>query len=104
MNTTRALPFEHRGRSGTVESDVPAVAFTGNFAESHENDDENAEGKPVFLGRGAVEQVIPPERVERVAEILEDGGADGRFETSEVGHGTTPAEIPDVLAWLEPSY
>lgn len=81
-----------------------AVALNGYLAEAHRADAGNAAGKPVFVGRGATDQVIPPERTERAAETLAAAGADVRFETYDVGHGTTPGEIADVVEWLEDRY
>ena len=80
------------------------VALNGYLAESHEGDASNAEGKPVFIGGGSVDQVIPISRVEHAAETLDAGGADVRFETYDAGHGTTPAELSDVIEWLEARY
>jgi phospholipase/carboxylesterase len=80
------------------------VALNGYLAKSHEDSAENAEGKPVFLGCGSADQVIPPARAEHAAETLEASGVDIRFETYNVGHGTTPTEIADVLGWLETRY
>lgn len=80
------------------------VALNGYLAESHENDAENAVGKPIFIGCGSMDQVIPPSRAERAAELFEAGGAEVRFETYGVGHGTTPDEITDVVEWVEQRY
>ncbi|MFQ3319321.1 MAG: phospholipase/carboxylesterase [Natronomonas sp.] len=80
------------------------VALNGYLAESHEDQVDNAEGKPVFVGCGAMDQVIPPQRAERAAELFEEGGADIRFEQYGVGHGTAPQEITDVVQWLEDKY
>ncbi|MCQ4334532.1 dienelactone hydrolase family protein [Natronomonas sp. F2-12] len=80
------------------------VALNGYLAESHEDDAGNAAGKPVFVGCGSADQVIPPGRAEHAAETLADGGAEVRFETYDVGHGTTPAEVSDVVRWLEDRY
>lgn len=80
------------------------VALHGYLPESHHDQADSAAGEQVFVGCGKRDQVIPPERAERAAELLADGGADVRFETYDVGHGTTPAEIADVVAWLEERY
>lgn len=80
------------------------VALNGYLAASHEDDVGAADGKPVFIGCGSMDQVIPPERAERAAELLDSGGADVRFETYGVGHGTTPTEVSDVVAWVEERY
>ncbi|WP_299233901.1 alpha/beta hydrolase [Natronomonas sp.] len=80
------------------------VALNGYLAASHESEAENAAGKPVFVGCGSMDQVIPPARAESAAETLEAGGVDVRFETYDVGHGTTPAEITDVIEWTRERY
>jgi phospholipase/carboxylesterase len=80
------------------------VALNGYLAAEHEAEVENAEGKPVFVGCGAMDQVIPPERAEHATELLEGGGAGVRFERYRVGHGTTPEEITDVVGWVEERY
>lgn len=80
------------------------VALNGYLAESHHDRVDNAAGKPVFVGCGSMDQVIPPERAARAAELLEDGGGDVRFERYDAGHGTTPAELADVVEWLEDLY
>lgn len=80
------------------------VALNGYLAEEHEGEVDSAAGKPVFVGCGAMDQVIPPKRAERAAELLEQGGADVRFERYGVGHGTTPEEVTDVVQWLEGRY
>jgi phospholipase/carboxylesterase len=77
------------------------VALNGYLAESHHDDAGNADGKPVFIGCGSADRVIPPARAEAAAETLETGGANVRFETYDVGHGTTPVEVTDLVTWLE---
>ena len=52
----------------------------------------------------AHDQVILPERAERAAELLEEAGAEVRFERYGVGHGTTPGEVTDVVEWVEARY
>lgn len=76
------------------------VAFNGYLPESHEERVENASDKPVFIGAGESDQVIPVERAERAAELLSEGGAEVRFETYPVGHGTHPEEIRAVSSWV----
>ena len=80
------------------------VALNGYLADSHADRAAAAAGKPVFVGCGSTDQVIPPERAERAAETLAEGGADVRFERYGVGHGTTPEELSDVLGWLDGRY
>ena len=80
------------------------VALNGYLAAVHESAVDDAAGKPIFVGCGLRDTVIPPQRAERAAELLTKGGADVRFERYDVGHGTTPNEIADVAAWLEERY
>lgn len=80
------------------------VAMNGYLAAEHEDQAGNAAGKPVFVGCGSMDQIIPPERAERAAALLAEGGADVRFERYDVGHGTTQAELDDVATWLEDRY
>ncbi|CAI48554.1 alpha/beta hydrolase fold protein [Natronomonas pharaonis DSM 2160] len=80
------------------------VALNGYLAEAHHDEVENADGTPVFVGCGNRDQVIPPERAQRAAELLGEGGAEVRFERYDVGHGTTPAAVTDVGGWLEGRY
>ena len=80
------------------------VALNGYLADSHADRAGEAADKPIFVGCGSMDQVIPPERAERAAETLSEGGADVRFERYGVGHGTTPEELSDVLEWLDGRY
>ena len=80
------------------------VALNGYLADSHADRAAAAAGTPVFVGCGSMDRVIPPERAERAAETLAEGGVDVRFERYGVGHGTTPEELSDVLGWLEGRY
>ena len=80
------------------------VALNGYLADSHADRASAAAAKPVFVGCGSMDQVIPPERAERAAETLAEGGVDVRFERYGVGHGTTPEELSDVLGWLDGRY
>lgn len=76
------------------------IALNGYLAESHADSAANTAGKPVFIGAGETDQIIPVERAERAAELLEDAGADVRFEVYPVGHGTHPEEIQAVAEWV----
>ena len=78
-----------------------AVALNGYLAAAHEDDVDAAAGKPVFVGAGQMDQVIPVERAERAAELLDEAGADVTFQQYPVGHGTTPQEVRDVAAWVD---
>ena len=77
------------------------VALNGYLAASHEDRAEAAAGKPIFVGAGETDQIIPAERAERAVSILRDAGVDVRFERYPVGHGTAPEEIEDVAGWVD---
>lgn len=76
------------------------VALNGYLAASHEEQVEAASGKPVFVGAGEADQIIPPERAQRAAELLSEAGAEVTHELYPVGHGTHPEEVADVEGWL----
>ncbi len=76
------------------------VALNGYLAESHEERAGNARDKPIFIGAGQSDQIIPAQRAKRAAEFLEEAGADVRSETYPVGHGTHPEEIRAVSEWV----
>jgi phospholipase/carboxylesterase len=76
------------------------VALNGYLAASHEEQAGETAGKPIFIGAGEADQIIPVERAERAAELLAEAGADVRFESYSVGHGTHPEEIQAVSAWV----
>lgn len=76
------------------------VALNGYLAESHEDRTTEASGKPVFVGAGEADRIIPIERTRRAARILREAGADVTFNTYSVGHGTHPREIEDVADWV----
>ena len=80
------------------------VALNGYLAAEHADDVDAAAGTPAFVGCGAHDQVIPPERAERAAETLDDAGAKVHFERYGVGHGTTPEEVTDVVKWVGERY
>lgn len=80
------------------------VALNGYLAASHADRVDRAAGKPVFVGCGAADQVIPADRAERAATRLADAGVDVTFERYPVGHGTSPTEITDVVQWVQQRY
>jgi phospholipase/carboxylesterase len=76
------------------------VALNGYLAESHEEQAGEAAGKPIFIGAGEADGIIPAERAQRAAELLEEAGADVSFDIYPVGHGTHPEEISAVSEWI----
>ncbi|SEO86772.1 phospholipase/carboxylesterase [Halogranum amylolyticum] len=78
------------------------VGLHGYLAESHaEFDPDGIEGKPVFLGAGAADQIIPADRVERAADRLRELGADVRFDVYQAPHGVGRQELEDLVAFVE---
>lgn len=80
------------------------VALNGYLAAAHEEQAPNAADKPVFVGCGTRDQLIPAARAERAAERLREAGAAVTFREYPVAHGTTPDELRDVSEWLDGRY
>ncbi|GAB7090140.1 alpha/beta fold hydrolase [Halorubrum luteum] len=78
------------------------VALHGYLADAHaERSPPGIEGKPVFVGAGSGDRVIPESRASSAASRLEAVGADVTYETYPTGHGIGPAELGDVVAFVE---
>lgn len=80
------------------------VALNGYLAAAHEDRADAAGDKPVFVGCGERDQVIPASRAEAAADRLREAGADVTLARYPVGHGTTPEELQDVGKWLKEQY
>ncbi|NHX36048.1 MULTISPECIES: alpha/beta hydrolase [Halolamina] len=80
------------------------AAHHGYLAESHaDRSPEGIAGKPVFVGAGAADQIIPANRCEAAAEGMREAGADVSFETFTGGHGIGPDELDAVSEFVEQS-
>ncbi|WP_049980622.1 alpha/beta hydrolase [Halolamina rubra] len=78
------------------------AAHHGYLAESHaDRSPEGIAGKPVFVGAGAADQIIPANRCEAAAEGMREAGADVTFETFGGGHGIGPDELDAVSQFVE---
>lgn len=78
------------------------AAHHGYLAESHEDRaPDGIEGKPVFVGAGAADQIIPANRCEAAAEGMREVGAEVTFEVFQGGHGISPDELDAVSAFVE---
>ena len=78
------------------------VALHGYLAASHAGlEPEGIEGKPVFIGAGSADEIIPADRAEAAAERLRAAGADVTFEVYDGPHGVIPGELDDVVAFVE---
>ncbi|WP_418282156.1 alpha/beta hydrolase [Halorubrum sp. DTA98] len=78
------------------------VALHGYLADSHaDRSSEGIAGKPVFVAAGSGDRVIPESRARAAAKRLESVGADVTYEAYPTGHGIGPAELADVVAFVE---
>jgi phospholipase/carboxylesterase len=78
------------------------VALHGYLAEEHEETTPaGIEGKPVFVGAGKQDQIIPAHRSEAAAERFHDIGADVRYEAFNTGHGIGQGELEAVVEFVE---
>ena len=74
----------------------------GYLAASHADlEPDGMDDKPVFVGAGTQDQIIPVERAEQAAERFSALGADVTFETYRAGHGVAQRELSDLVAWVE---
>ncbi|WP_117591030.1 alpha/beta hydrolase [Haloprofundus halophilus] len=94
--TSLALLLENPERFAWV------VALHGYLAESHaELEPSGLTGKPVFVGAGSADQIIPAARAEAAAERLKELGADVSFSVYRVGHGVGQDELRDLAEFVE---
>ena len=81
------------------------VALHGYLPDSHADvDPTGIDEKPVFVGAGTGDQVIPESRAAAAADRLREIGAAVTYETYSVGHGIGEAELADVVAFVEAEY
>lgn len=87
-------------------ADRPAVAgilaFSGFVptVEGWEPSFADRQGTRAFVSHGSRDPVIGVEFAERARELLEQGGLDVTYRTSELGHQIDPAHLRDAGAWL----
>jgi len=78
------------------------VALHGYLADSHADlDPAGIEDKPVFIGAGAGDRVIPQSRSAAAADRFEAIGADVTRDSYPGGHGIGQQELADVVAFVE---
>lgn len=78
------------------------VALHGYLPESHMDLAPDAiADKPVFIGAGSGDQVIPESRSRAAADRFEALGADVTYGSYPAGHGVGPEELADVVAFVE---
>ena len=82
--------------------DVSWVAAShGYLADEHASREVDLSGTPAFVGAGAADQVIPPERCEAAADRLREWGADVRYGTYQAAHGIGQEELSDLVSFVE---
>jgi phospholipase/carboxylesterase len=57
-------------------------------------------GMPVFLAAGRMDRMIPPDNTQRLADILEEAGADVDLRWRDTGHPLTYEEVGEAKEWL----
>ena len=78
------------------------VALHGYLPESHADlDPEGVAGKPIFVGAGAGDRVIPESRTSAAVERLEAVGAAVEHGSFPGGHGIGPQELDAVVEFVE---
>ena len=78
------------------------VGLHGYLAEEHaDTAPEGIEGKPIFIGAGTSDQIIPASRSEAAADRLHEVGADVRYEAFNTGHGIGQGELAAVVDFVE---
>ncbi|MFB6301559.1 MAG: alpha/beta hydrolase [Haloferacaceae archaeon] len=78
------------------------AALHGYLAASHaDRSPDGIGGKPVFVGAGRGDRIIPASRSADAAERLRDLGADVEHGVYEGGHGIGPDELEDLVAFVE---
>jgi phospholipase/carboxylesterase len=55
---------------------------------------------PVCIGAGEMDQIVPRENTERLAELLERAGAEVSLNWQPGGHGLEMAEVREAREWL----
>jgi phospholipase/carboxylesterase len=57
-------------------------------------------GMPVFLAAGRMDRMIPPDNTQRLADILDEAGADVDLRWRDTGHPLTYDEVGEAKEWL----
>jgi len=57
-------------------------------------------GIPVFMAAGRMDRMIPPDNAQRLAEILDEAGADVDLRWRDTGHPLTYEEVREAKEWL----
>lgn len=57
-------------------------------------------GMPVFMAAGRMDQMITPDNTQRLAELLQEAGAEVDLRWRDTDHGLTSEEVGEAKAWL----
>lgn len=57
-------------------------------------------GKKILMLSGLMDQIVPVENSKRLAEILEEAGADVSLLMKPTGHSLTQSDVSDMQSWL----
>ena len=57
-------------------------------------------GMPLFLAAGRMDRMIPPDNTQRLADILDEAGADVDLRWRDTGHPLTYEEVGEAKEWL----
>lgn len=57
-------------------------------------------GTLVYLAAGRTDQIVPPENTERLAELLQEAGAEVTLDWQSGGHGIGQAEVEGARSWF----
>lgn len=78
------------------------AALHGYLAASHaDRAPDGIAGKPVFVGAGRGDRIIPASRAADATELLRDLGAAVEHGIYDGGHGIGPGELDDLVAFVE---
>jgi predicted esterase len=61
-------------------------------------------GKPVYIGAGESDTIIPPAQAERLRDVLHASGADVTFASHKAGHSLVPEELPEIRQWIDAKF
>jgi predicted esterase len=57
-------------------------------------------GRPVYLAAGRSDQMVPPENTARLAQLLEEAGAEVTLDWQPGGHSIGRTEVEAAKSWL----
>ncbi|KAB1188341.1 MULTISPECIES: alpha/beta hydrolase [Haloferax] len=78
------------------------VALHGYLAETHAtHQPDGIAGKPVFVGAGSMDRIIPASRAQHAADRLRELGADVTAQVYDAPHGVGPDELAAVVSFVE---